>query len=136
KEKRDEIRTLKKEQRIAEQQKVDSEFRKKQLASQERDAIKKQEQLQREKDEIEIERNRLLSLDDKGLKVEFILAMKGMYGKIESLEISLENLQDDISGMRSDISDLDDYIDDLNDRIDSIAGSISSEENNNYGDDY
>ena len=46
---------------------------------------KKQEQLQREKDEIEAERNRLLSLDDKALKVEFILAMKGLYGKIESL---------------------------------------------------
>ena len=59
------------------------------------------------------EKERLLSLDDKGLMVELILAVRGLYSQIEyiqgqqdSLSERVDNIESDISSIRSDISDL------------------------------
>ena len=54
-----------------------------------------------------------LSLDDKGLMVELILAMRGLYAQIEDIQFQqitltsrIEDIESDISSIRSDISDL------------------------------
>lgn len=58
-------------------------------------------------------KDRLLSLDDKGLMVELILAVRGLYSQIEhiqsqqdSLSERVDDIESDISSIRSDISDL------------------------------
>ena len=62
---------------------------------------------------IQTEKERLLSLDDKGLMVELILAVRGLYSQIEyiqgqqdSLSERVDDIESDISSIRSDISDL------------------------------
>lgn len=62
---------------------------------------------------IQAEKDRLLSLDDKGLMVELILAVRGLYSQIEhiqsqqdSLSERVDDIESDISSIRSDISDL------------------------------
>mgnify|MGYP003371788009 CR=1 FL=1 len=77
---------------------------------------KVQESLKRSKDEHQkkrLEKERLLSLDDKGLMVELILAVRGLYSQIEyiqsqqeSLSERIDDIESDISSIRSDISDL------------------------------
>ena len=69
------------------------------------------DQLQAQK--IQTEKERLLSLDDKGLMVELILAMRGLYAQIEDIQFQqitltsrIEDIESDISSIRSDISDL------------------------------
>ena len=67
----------------------------------------------KEAQKIQTEKERLLSLDDKGLMVELILAVRGLYSQIEyiqgqqdSLSERVDNIESDISSIRSDISDL------------------------------
>ena len=69
--------------------------------------------LEQEAQKIQTEKERLLSLDDKGLMVELILAVRGLYSQIEyiqgqqdSLSERVDNIESDISSIRSDISDL------------------------------
>ena len=63
--------------------------------------------------ELTLTKERLLSLDDKGLMVELILAVRGLYSQIEyiqsqqeSLSERIDDIESDISSIRSDISDL------------------------------
>ena len=62
---------------------------------------------------IQAEKDRLLSLDDKGLMVELILAVRGLYSQIEHIQSQqdsfserVDDIESDISSIRSDISDL------------------------------
>ena len=64
-------------------------------------------------EKLQAEKDRLLSLDDKGLMVEMILAVRGLYSQIEyiqsqqdSLTERIDDIEADISSIRSDISDL------------------------------
>ena len=77
------------------------------------EAAREEERLQQEAQKIQTEKERLLSLDDKGLMVELILAVRGLYSQIEyiqgqqdSLSERVDNIESDISSIRSDISDL------------------------------
>ena len=72
------------------------------------EAVREKERLQQE-----AEKDRLLSLDDKGLMVELILAVRGLYSQMEyiqsqqaSLSERVDDIESDISSIRSDISDL------------------------------
>lgn len=67
----------------------------------------------RRRKKIQAEKDRLLSLDDKGLMVELILAVRGLYSQMEyiqsqqaSLSERVDDIESDISSIRSDISDL------------------------------
>ena len=46
------------------------------------EAVREKERLQHEAEKIQAEKDRLLSLDDKGLMVELILAVRGLYSQI------------------------------------------------------
>ena len=77
-------------------------------------AAREQERLQQEAQKILDEKNRLLSLDDKGLMVELILATRGLYSKLESIQKQQKNLSDrvvyveeELPSIHNDISDLD-----------------------------
>ena len=50
------------------------------------EAAREEERLQQEAQKIQTEKERLLSLDDKGLMVELILAMRGLYAQIEDIQ--------------------------------------------------
>ena len=47
------------------------------------EAVREKEWLQQEAEKIQAEKERLLSLDDKGLMVELILAVRGLYSQME-----------------------------------------------------
>ena len=77
------------------------------------DAAREKERLQQEAQKIQAEKDRLLSLDDKGLMVELVLAMRGLYSQIEEIQIrqdtlttKMKDIESDISSIREDISDL------------------------------
>jgi cell division protein FtsL len=76
------------------------------------EAVREKERLQ-QAEKIQAEKDRLLSLDDKGLMVELILAVRGLYSQMEyiqsqqaSLSERVDDIESDISSIRSDISDL------------------------------
>ena len=50
------------------------------------EAVREKERLQHEAEKIQAEKDRLLSLDDKGLMVELILAVRGLYSQIEYIQ--------------------------------------------------
>ena len=50
------------------------------------EATREEERLQQEAQKIQAEKERLLSLDDKGLMVELILAVRGLYSQIEHIQ--------------------------------------------------
>ena len=77
------------------------------------DAAREKDRLQQEAQKIQAEKDRLLSLDDKGLMVELVLAMRGLYSQIEEIQIrqdtlttKMKDIELDISSIREDISDL------------------------------
>ena len=78
-----------------------------------REAAQEKEQLQKEAQKIQNEKERLLALDEKGLMVELILAMRGLYSQIENIQIQqeilsgkIENIESDICSIQEDISDI------------------------------
>ena len=50
------------------------------------EAVREKERLQQEAEKIQAEKDRLLSLDDKGLMVELILAVRGLYSQMEYIQ--------------------------------------------------
>jgi len=89
------------------------EWQKKRLERAAEEAAREKELLEQEARKIQAEKDRLLSLDDKGLMVELILAMRGLYSQIEEINIQQEalsakiaDIESDISSIQSDISDL------------------------------
>mgnify|MGYP006979804561 CR=1 FL=1 len=60
------------------------------------EAVREKERLQQEAKKIQAEKDRLLSLDDKGLMVELILAVRGLYSQIEYIQSQQESLSERI----------------------------------------
>ena len=56
------------------------------------EAVREKERLQQEAEKIQAEKDCLLSLDDKGLMVELILAVRGLYSQIEYIQSQQESL--------------------------------------------
>ena len=57
-----------------------------------REAAQEKEHLRQEMQKIQAEKERLLALDEKGLMVELILAMRGLYSQVEDIRIQQEVL--------------------------------------------
>ncbi len=76
------------------------------------EAVREKERLRRRRKRIQAEKDRLLSLDDKELMVELILAVRGLYSQIGVSEsesagvLRRYDIESNISSIRSDISDL------------------------------
>lgn len=66
------------------------------------EAAREEERLQQEAQKIQTEKERLLSLDDKGLMVELILAMRGLYAQIEDIQFQQITLTSRIEDIESD----------------------------------
>ena len=58
------------------------------------EAAREEERLQKEAQKIQTEKERLLSLDDKGLMVELILAVRGLYSQIEYIQGQQDSLSE------------------------------------------
>lgn len=85
-------------------------------------AAYEQAQLEEEKTAILKERERLLSLDEKALMVEMILAMRGLYATIKDIEKQQEVLTGNIEDMESDIYRLENDLLELKQRVDAFGG--------------
>ena len=70
------------------------------------EAACEKERLQREAQKIQAEKDRLLSLDDKGLMVELILAVRGLYSQIEHIQSQQDSLSERVDDIESDISSI------------------------------
>ena len=66
------------------------------------EAAREEERLQQEAQKIQTEKERLLSLDDKGLMVELILAMRGLYAQIEDIQFQQITLTSRIEDIESE----------------------------------
>ena len=58
------------------------------------EAVREKERLQQEAEKIQAEKDRLLSLDDKGLMVELILAVRGLYSQMEYIQSQQASLSE------------------------------------------
>ena len=81
------------------------------------EAVREKERLQQEAEKIQAEKDRLLSLDDKGLMVELILAVRGLYSQMEYIQSQQASLSERVDDIESDISSIRCYISDLVSRL-------------------
>ena len=70
--------------------------------------------------EIQAEKERLLALDEKGLMVELILAMRGLYSQVEDIRIQQEVLSDKIEDIESDICSIQEDISDIEGKMETL----------------
>jgi predicted nucleic acid-binding Zn-ribbon protein len=83
-----------------------------------------QEKLQEQEKEINQEREQLLQLDDKNLKVELILAMRGVYNQIVDISTAQKNLSDEIKKLQERIAVIEDDISSLEDHVSDLEDSV------------
>lgn len=69
---------------------------------------------------IQAEKERLLALDEKGLMVELILAMRGLYSQVEDIRIQQEVLSDKIEDIESDICSIQEDISDIEGKMETL----------------
>ena len=70
------------------------------------EAVREKERLQQEAEKIQAEKDRLLSLDDKGLMVELILAVRGLYSQMEYIQSQQASLSERVDDIESEIHNL------------------------------
>lgn len=84
-----------------------SEIRKKAKLEKAVAEAKRQQQIEeKEKVRLRMEKERLLSLDNKELLVELIFAVRGFYNQVDQIEKKQSELEDKIIGIESYIADL------------------------------
>ena len=86
---------------------IKSEIRKKEKLEKAVAKVKRQQQIEeKEKIKLQLEKERLLSLDNKELLVELIFAVRGFYNQVEQIEKKQSELADKIVGIESYLADL------------------------------
>ena len=78
-----------------------------------KEAYNEQKKIEKEKRKIEEEKNRLIQMDNKELFVEAIFALRGLYNKIEKIEIQQKELASKINSLEINISCLESDINNL-----------------------
>lgn len=81
----------------------------------------RQERLEQERMALEMEKNRLLQLDDKALMVELIFAVRGFHEELSAIKERQGELE-------SDLADLDERLDSLADDVDALESKVYSSE--------
>lgn len=91
-----------------------NEKKRKKLEEEANQDILKQQMIEKKKEKIQLEKDRLLSLNDKELMVESIFAIRGFYNKVSKIESQQEEIIDrikqieaDLASLESDVSNLD-----------------------------
>jgi len=92
---------------------------KEQLKKQQKELAEKQEQermemeiqreaerLAKEEAEIQAEKENLMSLSEKELLVEIVMALRGLYSRIEELEVAHEELDDEVWNLKKEVKDV------------------------------
>ena len=85
-----------------------------------REAAQEKEHLRQKMQKIQAEKERLLALDEKGLMVELILAMRGLYSQVEDIRIQQEVLSDKIEDIESDICSIQEDISDIEGKMETL----------------
>ena len=67
------------------------------------EAHRKAERLAQEEAEIQAEKDNLMNLSEKELLVEVVMALRGLYSRIEELEEAYEDLDENVSSLKRDI---------------------------------
>ena len=67
------------------------------------EARREAERLAREEAEIQAEKDRLMNLSEKELIVEAVMALRGLYSRIEELEKAYEDLDDTVSFLKKEL---------------------------------